>query len=309
MATLIAICLGGLEDQVVCDIARHAPEGSAVSVFAKSKETKNSIEINGRWVDKGEGGCGKVLVKNVSDFGFIHTIRSVQHWLVYVAETANLPSSQEAAIEHMKQLVTNGIQLGDALLAWQRCLSADGKAKYHDIIEKIREPTFCVRCIRDGDHAFTSLDASRKLGEAVLETTKWSVDLCNMDFEIIAFILSETMLIGINIPTLSPPFLKSRLPGEIRPPVIPSGLTSGLRPSTAYLLVGLANPQPGDILVDAMCGCGAAFIEAAYSHSCVAIGGDVDTDLQFTLRESMQLTRDMSKNKAVAEVSPPWSSQ
>jgi hypothetical protein len=124
-----------------------------------------------------------------------------------------------------------------------------------------------------------------------------------MDIEIVAFILFETLLVGINIPTLSPPFLKNRIPGEVRPPVIPSGLTSGLRPSTAHLLVQLARPQPGDVLLDAMCGCGASFIEAAYSHGCVALGGDVDSDLQHTLRESIQLARDMSKTRAIAEVS------
>ena len=89
----------------------------------------------------------------------------------------------------------------------------------------------------------------------------------------------------------------------MRPPVVPSsGLAPGLRPSTAYLLVQLAKPQLGDVLVDAMCGGGAALVEGAYSHKCIALGGDVDLEQQPTLQASVRQAGEMSAHKTIAEV-------
>lgn len=303
MVTLVAICLGGLENVVMEDIARFVPAGSTIRQFARSKVTTSAIEIEGKLIDRGECGCGKILVSNIQDYQFIHSVRSVQHWLVYLAESTSVPSKKVEGIEYIQNTVPCGEALIDAVSSWKRCLSESGTARFTEFISGSRPAKFCVRAIRDGEHSYTSLDIAGKIGESVLSKTNWTVDLVNMDFEIIALVLAETLLIGINIPTLSPAFLKSKLPGEIRPPVVPSGLTSGMRPSTAYLLVQLAKPQPGDILVDAMCGGGAALIEAAYSHGCIAVGGDVDRELQTTLLQSVQQAKDMSKNKAVAEVS------
>lgn len=302
MAKLIAICAGGLESIVIEDIKRFAASDVVVEQFSNGKSSSNCIIIEGVSVNKGDCGCGKILLSNVREFLFLNKIRSVQTWLVYMAESSEVPPAATKGIQYIQDLVVNKVDFTSSLETWGQCLNIAGTQKYNDVITKQRPPKFCVRCIRDGQHEYTSLDVSRMVGESVLEKTNWSVDLVSMDFEIIALILSETMLIGINIPTLSPPFLKSRLPGEVRPPVVSSGLTSGLRPSTAYLLVALASPQVGDILVDAMCGCGATFIEAAYSHGCIALGGDVDRELCPTLRQSLQLTAQMSSNKAVAEV-------
>lgn len=302
MVTLVAICLGGLENQVIDDIARVAPAGAQIRQFSRSKITTSAIDVEGKLIDRGECGCGKILVSGITEYKFIHDVRSVQHWLVYLSESTSVPSKKVEGIELIQSTVPAADVLNDAISTWKSSLSNAGVVKFHDLLTGTRPAKFCVRTIRDGEHEYSSLDVACKIGESVLSKTNWTVDLVNMDFEIIALVLSETLLIGINIPTLSPPFLKSRMPGEIRPPVVPSGLTSGMRPSTAYLLVQLAKPQPGDVLVDAMCGGGAAFVEAAYSHGCIAIGGDVDRDLQSTLLQSVQLAGEMSNNKAVAEV-------
>ena len=68
----------------------------------------------------------------------------------------------------------------------------------------------------------------------VMNKTSWRVDLVTMDIEVIAILLNSFLVVGMNIPTFSPPFLKSRFPGEIRPPVLPhcSAVPKMLRPST-----------------------------------------------------------------------------
>ena len=69
-----------------------------------------------------------------------------------------------------------------------------------------------------------------------MNKTSWKVDLVHMDIEVIAILLNSFLVVGINIPTFSPPFLKSRFPGEIRPPVVVlphcSTVPKTLRPST-----------------------------------------------------------------------------
>ena len=51
-----------------------------------------------------------------------------------------------------------------------------------------------------------------------------------------------------------------------------------------------------------MCGSGAAMIEAAYSHGCIALGGDVDVTLRATLLETTSHAAIMSTGIAKAEV-------
>jgi len=97
--------------------------------------------------------------------------------------------------------------------------------------------SFCVRTIRDGSHDYTSLLINQYIAEVVIEETQWTVDLVNMDIEVIAILLNSFLVIGLNIPTFSPPFLKSRFPGETRPPVLPhcSAVPKMLRPSTGMV--------------------------------------------------------------------------
>ena len=51
-----------------------------------------------------------------------------------------------------------------------------------------------------------------------------------------------------------------------------------------------------------MCGSGAAMIEAAYSHGCIALGGDVDVNLRSTLLETTGHAANMSTGLTKAEV-------
>ena len=58
-----------------------------------------------------------------------------------------------------------------------------------------------------------------------------------------------------------------------------SDFSTSLRPTVAYSLVHLSNPQPEDIFVDPMCGAGTTLIERAYSgrYRCL-LGGDISLE-------------------------------
>ncbi|KAJ1420987.1 hypothetical protein B484DRAFT_433392, partial [Ochromonadaceae sp. CCMP2298] len=282
MTALVAVCCGGLEQYVREDLAKKVPDDVTIEQFTQSTDTSNAIKLGtqSRYIHKGDGGCGKLILRNVQDVTFIHSVRSVQCWLVHLASSCTLPSGAEG-IQHVQQL-TLGVNFESALESWVCCLNDEWREKMSDLVAKKRRPTFCVRCIRDGQHEYNSVELARKIGESVLEKTDWTVSLAKMDIEIVALVLSETLLLSMHVPSSSSRFLKSRLPGEARLPVVSTGLTSGLRASTAYNLVCMGRPSIGDVMVDAMAGCGAGFVEAAYSHGCIAIGGDVDRELQTT---------------------------
>ena len=215
MATFVAVCVGGLEDEVVMDIASFLPPNTIIDSLPKSTNRANAVEVNGKWLRTGESGCGKIVVRNVQECSFIHSVRSVQHWLVYMADSLTVPTNAISGIEHIQHL-TSKMDFDATLKTWIDCLPDVVSRKAHlvNMLNRERPPKFCVRCIRDGEHKFTSLDVAMKIGETVLSKTNWTVDLCNMDFEIIALLMSETIVIGINVLTQSPAFLKSRIPGN-----------------------------------------------------------------------------------------------
>lgn len=306
MASFLATCLAGCEKEVVDDISKILCEFQSepfdIEIVKPPVYSEgNAVKIGNHHVFRGESGCGKLLLRNIHNTEFIHKVRSVQYWFVYLSACNSASKSSDT--QSLLSAVLCNTNFDIAFDWWVSSLTDSDKTKYADIVSKARRPKFCVRCIRDGAHKFTSIELAQQLGGAIMSKTLWEVDLSTMDFEIIALVLNEQMLIGIHIPTKhSVPFLKSRLPSEIRHPCLPSKLSPSLRPSTAYNLMQLAHPRPNEVVIDCMCGSGSGFIEAAYSFDCVAVGGDVDTDLQSTLTETMQLTASMSQNKAIAEV-------
>ena len=302
MSNIVAICLGGCEKEVLVDLQSQLPTSIILSALDTPKFADNATKFQQATIFRGESGCGKLLLQNVSSFDFLESVRSVQYWIAHAMHCSDMTQGDDYAID-LERLTAN-IDFDAVFNVWKAALSMEGLAKHHDVVNNVRKPKFCVRCIRDGKHQFTSVDFARKLGEIVINKTGWDVDLCAMDFEVVSFLLNECLVVGIHIPTRhSVPFLKSKLPSEIRHPAVLSTLAPSLRPSTSYTLIQLARPGPSDVMVDCMCGSGSGFVEAAYSHHCaLAMGGDVNTNLQGTLTECLSLTRSMSGGKAVAEV-------
>ena len=50
-----------------------------------------------------------------------------------------------------------------------------------------------MRCIRDGNHDFKSIDVAKKVGEIILEKTDWKVDLTLMDIEVVALLSDDAL--------------------------------------------------------------------------------------------------------------------
>lgn len=109
----------------------------------------------------------------------------------------------------------------------------------------------------------------------------WKVDMKKHDFEVLVVIHDTALTIGIVLRPYqaigSKTYSNGTLPPDILPPFIKGDAeVVRLRPSTAALLLHLANIQTGDVVLDPCGGLGTLPVEAALCGvSCVGLGGDV----------------------------------
>jgi 23S rRNA G2445 N2-methylase RlmL len=120
--------------------------------------------------------------------------------------------------------------------------------------------SFAVRANRHGDHPFTSMDAERTAGRAVIDAfvgtgrRRPPVRLDDPDVLVLLGIRGERLRVGLD--TTGARSLHRRDYGAMSHP-------APLKPSLAYGLVRLSGWNPEESLLDPMCGSGTICIEAA----------------------------------------------
>ncbi|XP_032822526.2 tRNA (guanine(6)-N(2))-methyltransferase THUMP3 [Petromyzon marinus] len=124
---------------------------------------------------------------------------------------------------------------------------------------------FRVTCNRAGDgHSFTSMEVAREFGGAVQDHFGWKADMKNFDVEVLVNIHDQEMCVGI---ALTEESLHRRNITHFGP--------TTLRSTLAYGMLRLCSPQPGDIIIDPMCGTGAIPVECGMEWPrSFHIGGD-----------------------------------
>ena len=120
--------------------------------------------------------------------------------------------------------------------------------------------SFAVRASRHGDHTFTSMDAERTAGRAVLDAFfergrgRPSVRLDDPDVLVLLEIHGDRLAVGLD--TTGARSLHRRDYGAMSHP-------APLKSSLAYALVRLSAWSPEECLLDPMCGSGTICIEAS----------------------------------------------
>ncbi|XP_046597419.1 THUMP domain-containing protein 3 isoform X1 [Neodiprion lecontei] len=109
-----------------------------------------------------------------------------------------------------------------------------------------------VTCERTGSHAFESGQVARVIGGELQDKYFWLVDLTMYHLEVICNLVQNELATCLRITHES----------KHRRNIIHFGPTT-LRATVCYSLLRLANPKPGDIIIDPMCGGGSIPIEAA----------------------------------------------
>ncbi|RLG60121.1 class I SAM-dependent RNA methyltransferase, partial [Candidatus Geothermarchaeota archaeon] len=120
--------------------------------------------------------------------------------------------------------------------------------------------TFAVRTKRIGDHSFTSIDVSREVGQAIIDSfmkekkRRLKVDLENPDVIFRVYVVEDRVMGGID--TTGDESLHRRNYRVYQHP-------AALKPTIAYCVIRLSGWRPDESLMDPMCGGGTIPIEAA----------------------------------------------
>ncbi|XP_071134481.1 tRNA (guanine(6)-N(2))-methyltransferase THUMP3-like [Mytilus edulis] len=128
------------------------------------------------------------------------------------------------------------------------------------------KPAFRVTCHRTGlNHSFDSMGAQSNFGAAVYNYFKWNVSMKEFDIEVMLYIDSDDVRVGLALTRQS----------LHRRHTIAFGPTT-LRPTIAYNMLRLCKIQPGEIICDPMCGSGVIPIQAAlYWPEATYLAGEI----------------------------------
>lgn len=250
--SLIAICAGGLESEIMQDILASLLQFDPDARVFCEDNVKNAIG-------------GQIRVETTAQMEVILSIRSVQIWLINIVSNLNINSDKTVGLGQISDATLNGPWL-NAQHTWDLIYPGNicGPVK------------FCARCIREGVHGFNSMDVARTIGDAVVTKFSWTVNLTEPDVEVVAIVLNNSISIGLNVFCSTRSFKNNRLPPEKRPPAITTQSLGSLRSSTVYTIVSMLRPKPGEILVDYLCGVGGSLVEAVYAFGVIGLGGDGD---------------------------------
>ncbi|XP_039277250.1 THUMP domain-containing protein 3-like [Nilaparvata lugens] len=111
---------------------------------------------------------------------------------------------------------------------------------------------FRATCNRVGKHSFSSMEAARDFGGQLHDNYMWLVDLKYYDLEVVLNICDKEVYIGLALTRES---MHKRNITHFGP--------TTLRATLCYNLLRLARPQPGDLVVDPLCGGGSIPFECS----------------------------------------------
>lgn len=143
--------------------------------------------------------------------------------------------------------------------------SDDEKINNLNSLKSKQIPRFRVTCNRVGqNHSFSSQEAATAFGGYLQDKFNWIVDLSNYDLEIILEINNEEVYAGIALNKMSNHFRNIKF----------FGVTT-LRATICYNMLRLCNVQPGEFVIDPMCGSGSIPIEGGLAFPKIYfLGGD-----------------------------------
>lgn len=233
-----------------------------------------------------------------TQFAQVQEMRSIDNIFI-VADVRKFEftkTNKEADLELFKDAVHNKMKLEKSLNAWKHITGFQGKLyptteeynaaeKDRQFLNTLTESITCkgrkrgqdpsdakedeilkyrVTCERTGKHTFESAEIARTIGGELQDKYLWLVNLSAYYLEIVCKLIDNELITHLRVTHES----------KHRRNIMCFGPTT-LRATVCYNLLRLAEPNPGDIIIDPMCGGGSIPIEAAlvYSQSFI-IGGD-----------------------------------
>ncbi|XP_054275616.1 tRNA (guanine(6)-N2)-methyltransferase THUMP3-like [Macrosteles quadrilineatus] len=219
----------------------------------------------------------------------VHCLRAVDNLFLIGAVISNLLSStsneKEADLEEIKTL-PDKLEWKDSLKIWKDCVGFNGvlypskeeqeegnrtKIAQLEILKSLGVTDriaiteslnsfspflrYRVTCNRVGTHSFGSMDAAKDFGGRLHDLFNWVIDLTTYNIDVVLNICNNKAYVGLGLTRLS----------KHRRNITHFGPTT-LRATVCYGLLRLASPQPGDIVIDPLCGGGSIPIESALAY-------------------------------------------
>nr|XP_003700964.1 PREDICTED: THUMP domain-containing protein 3-like isoform X2 [Megachile rotundata] len=242
---------------------------------------------------------GKIFVNICwNQFAQIQEMRSIDNIFIVadVRKFEFVGTTKETDLQLIKDSVNNGMKLEKCLNAWKSVTAFRGKIyptseeytlaqsnrKLEDrtifpatqrVKKRGQDPSnakedeilrYRVTCERTGKHTFESADVARAIGGELQDKYLWLVDLSAYYLEVVCKVTNNELVTQLRVTHES----------KHRRNITCFGPTT-LRATICYNLLRLTHPNPGDVIIDPMCGGGSIPIEATlvYTQSYV-LGGD-----------------------------------
>lgn len=163
------------------------------------------------------------------------SLRVAEDLLVHLGEIPGLPAD-ERALPLLHEFMVS-LDLSAAL---------DHHAQIH---HPPSPPAFRITATRSGTHAFNSQQLAGEAGAGVVAARGWKVNLNHPDLEIRVQVVEDHACVGLRLST-------DAMAGRAAVPGVAS-----LRPTVARAMSLLSDPQPGQVVLDPMCGTGTLLAE------------------------------------------------
>ena len=214
----------------------------------------------------------------VKDVKLVTRLKVVNCCWVMLGHAADMeyPNTEEAQMERLTSFVENNLDWQKGLRVWQGFTGFSGEM-YPEVDQareqedpqckqiKLSPPSFRCTCYRTGNnHKFKSTEVQAGVGGKVHDMFHWTVSCKNYDLE---FVINCDLVQVYCCITLTNKSLYHRTVTELGP--------CTLRPTIAAGLVMLAQPRPGDVILDPMCGGGTITLEGCQMGSQYHIGGEI----------------------------------
>ena len=220
---------------------------ATVPVGLESVAAQECSESFGRKATRQRGSVA-VAIAAKEDVVKAKELRSVNHVHVLVKSIDAVCEDASEVLEHLRVL-PGQLQWDHALEAWGifHCQMAEREGG--------EQVSFRVTCNRSGPQlGFTSMDAARGFGAGIALHFGWQVNLKNPDVHVVLNMSGRSAAVLLLLTNRSQ---------HVRN-ISHFGPTC-LQPTVCYGLLRLAELQPGDIVLDPMCGGGSISIEGSLS--------------------------------------------
>ena len=273
----LLLVLNGMEEYVIGEIQNTFSSSHVISLT--NLTIKERIHGDTLHSPAGIGKLHLILHQHENNITQLHALASVQCVLLYIHHTYDIAQMDIHEPARLAKDIVETVQWSAALEIWKSIQNETA----------LKEITFRVSAIRDGKHAYQKREVAGSVGACIGKTyPDWKVNLTKFNLEVVVLLFENFSIAGLHLPRTNvlenasfPDFAK-RLPSELgrkELPLIVQDRQTSLRPSTAYLMLKLAEITSGDIVVDCMAGVGTIPI---YAASCppfptvFALGADID---------------------------------